>query len=201
MLCLPTFHWAKHVTWLNQIQWDEDISSASSLRWKYRWGPSPTQHQYFHGVLILALQVIRGGDDTVVQSAVSPHEFSNLKICICYHKEKDLVLNSVLWRKHWTTEGGWKWGASGCLQCSIFQPKWWLTWCLLYWKQTNKTMIKTSIPKMREFTPRNWSSCRLVSGIEQLLSTRLTEASESQVNSRINLDSWKWAEFTGSEKC
>lgn len=63
--------------------------------------------------------------------------------------------NSVLWRKHWTTEGGWKWGASGCLQCSTFLPEWWLTWCLLYWKQiNNKTMIKTSIPKVREFTPR-----------------------------------------------
>lgn len=53
---------------------------------------SLTQHQQFHRVLVFALQVIRGSDNAVIESAVSPHEFSNLKICICYHKEKDPLL-------------------------------------------------------------------------------------------------------------
>lgn len=53
---------------------------------------SLTQHQQLHRVLVLALQVVGGGDDAVIEPTVAPHELSNLKICICHHEKKDPVL-------------------------------------------------------------------------------------------------------------
>lgn len=42
-----------------------------------------TQYQQFHRLLVFALQVIRSGDDAVIEAAVPPQEFPDLKICIC----------------------------------------------------------------------------------------------------------------------
>lgn len=80
----------------------ENERDASSLRGKCCPWFSLTQHQQFHRLLIFAFQVIRGGDDTVIEPTVSPHELSNLKICICYHKKEGPVLNLCpLEERHW----------------------------------------------------------------------------------------------------
>lgn len=82
---------------------------------------SLTQHQQLHGVFVLALQVVGGRDNTVIESAVSPHEFSNLKIGICYHKEKDPV--SKLPLKGMLSVGVDGRGAlRACLQCHVSLP-------------------------------------------------------------------------------